>query len=252
MIPTNDYLPMPDEPPAVDDRTLDLLVDGELSPAARRELLIQLDRVPDGWRRCALAFLEAQSWREEFGSLSCPAASRPIAPAVRPAGRRYLTRRNLGTAAAMAASFLLALVLSFQMRYGWDSPAPPAVSGPATVASTQGDGPATSQYSPETDAPRQPTGGSRASSPWETVSLPVSRGASPLELPAQERNAVDETWWQHFPSAIPPEMIQALQQSGHQVDLRRQWMPFPMKDGRRLVVPVDEVDVHYVGSSTYQ
>lgn len=252
MIPTNDYLPTPDEPPAVDDRTLDLLVDGELSPAARRKLLIQLDRIPDGWRRCALAFLEAQSWREEFGSLSRPAAPLPIAPAVRPASRRYLTRRNLGTAAAMAASFLLALVLSFQMRYRWDSPAPPAVPGPATMAGNQGDGSATPAYAHETEAPSRPTGWDQAGRPWETVSLPVSRGASALELPAQERNAADETWWRHFPSAIPPEMVHALQQSGHQVDLRRQWMPFPMKDGRRLVVPVDEVDVHYVGTPTYQ
>ena len=45
---------------------IDLLIDGELSPEARRELLARLDESPDGWRRLALAFLEAQSWRESF------------------------------------------------------------------------------------------------------------------------------------------------------------------------------------------
>ena len=194
MIPTNDYLPMPDEPPAVDDRTLDLLVDGELSPAARRELLIQLDRVPDGWRRCALAFLEAQSWREEFGSLSCPAASRPIAPAVRPAGRRYLTRRNLGTAAAMA-SFLLALVLSFQMRYGWDSPrrAVPAHDGGGTQGGRQ-------RHSiPETDAP--PADWRSPQSLGNRVAACQPRIAAGVAGPGAECCRRD--LWQHFLGVLP-------------------------------------------------
>ena len=34
-----------------EDHQLDLLVDGELSEEARRALLTQLDRQPDGWRR---------------------------------------------------------------------------------------------------------------------------------------------------------------------------------------------------------
>ena len=59
---------------------IDLLVDGALSDSDRRELLSSLDGSPGGWRRCALAFLEAQAWREAFaeteqvGSLPCPSA----------------------------------------------------------------------------------------------------------------------------------------------------------------------------------
>lgn len=251
MIPDNDYLPTPDELPALDDQTLDLLVDGELPPDARQRLLTQLDRVPDGWRRCALAFLEAQSWREEFRSLPRQVEPQPAAPPVRPARRRFLAARNLGTAAAMAASFLLALGLSFLARQGWNSPVPPEMSGQVTQVDTMSK-PDASERAGETAMPSPSTEWRQAGGPWETVSLPVSRGAAPLELPARQRDAVDETWWRHLPSAIPPEVLQALQQSGHQVDLRRQLMPFPMKDGRRLVVPVDQVDVHYVGAPTYQ
>jgi len=50
-----------------DQRLLDMLVDGELADDQRRELLVRLNETPDGWRRCALAFLEAQSWRREMG-----------------------------------------------------------------------------------------------------------------------------------------------------------------------------------------
>ena len=41
-------------------RLIDRLVDGELSEHERRTLLESLDTTPDGWRRCALTFLEAQ------------------------------------------------------------------------------------------------------------------------------------------------------------------------------------------------
>jgi hypothetical protein len=50
----------------IDERLLDRLVDGELLPEERRELLAAVETQPGGWRRCALAFLEAQTWRQEM------------------------------------------------------------------------------------------------------------------------------------------------------------------------------------------
>jgi hypothetical protein len=58
---------------------LDRLVDGELGPSQRRELLAALDDEPGAWRRCALAFLEAQSWRRGCRQLAAePAAAGPV------------------------------------------------------------------------------------------------------------------------------------------------------------------------------
>ena len=45
-----------------DPQVLDRLVDGELADGDRRTVLESLERQPDGWRQCALAFLEAQTW----------------------------------------------------------------------------------------------------------------------------------------------------------------------------------------------
>ncbi|MEX0714030.1 MAG: hypothetical protein WD278_16955, partial [Pirellulales bacterium] len=57
------------EPEPLDQqRLLDLLVDGELDEPRRREVLSWCQRDPEGWRRCALAFLEGQSWRQELGA----------------------------------------------------------------------------------------------------------------------------------------------------------------------------------------
>ena len=56
---------------------LELLADGELDEESRRTLLSRLDRTSDGWRRCALAFLEAQCLGESlergvlFGEPAC-------------------------------------------------------------------------------------------------------------------------------------------------------------------------------------
>ncbi len=59
------------------DRSIDLLIDGELDEGARRILLEKLDAEPDGWRRCALAFLEAQAWQSAVKIAAKP-ASNPV------------------------------------------------------------------------------------------------------------------------------------------------------------------------------
>lgn len=55
------------EPPTPELETLvDLLVDGELPDAERRALLERLDATNGGWKLCAIAFLEAQTFRQAF------------------------------------------------------------------------------------------------------------------------------------------------------------------------------------------
>src|SRR5262245_66209563 len=61
---------MNDNLPLNEDILIDRLVDGELTGDERRQLLESFDKHPEGWRRCALAFLEAQSWREELGQVA--------------------------------------------------------------------------------------------------------------------------------------------------------------------------------------
>lgn len=53
-----------------DQFLLELLVDGELDDPNRRDLLLRLDRLQDGWRCCAIAFLEAQCLKESLGDSS--------------------------------------------------------------------------------------------------------------------------------------------------------------------------------------
>jgi hypothetical protein len=107
---------------ADDERLIDLLVDGELEGAERRRLLERLDSTPDGWRRCATAFLEAQAWRQaivsdELGVAPAPASAgvtAVVASAPNEKGRRVrpLAVRSVLALAATIPLFLLVKKLS--------------------------------------------------------------------------------------------------------------------------------------------
>ena len=84
----------------IDQAALDRLVDGEMDEPSRAALLRALDRQPAGWKRCALAFLEAQAWGEALPATpaahAAPAKSGSPLPAI---------RRVLAVAAAVAVAF---------------------------------------------------------------------------------------------------------------------------------------------------
>ena len=252
--------------PLGDDEALDLLVDGELDEARRRELLLRLEREPDGWRRCALAFLEAQSLSREMKSLvrrpprkdtpkggsqtSEVAATSEVSAGIGQTARRRWLDGRAGTVLAMAASFLIALGLGTLLRDFATRSKSNVVEPGQLVATDPGSGERGIDRTP--GLPPEP----EASGPWQLVNLdmhggPEGAGGS-IQLPACQRDSIDDAWLRSFPQAMPRDVQQALRRSGHRVHQSRQLMPLRMKDGRQLVVPVDQVDVHYVGNQPYQ
>jgi hypothetical protein len=205
------------------DRQFDLLVDGELGEEDRRALLSGLDGEPGGWRRCALAFLEAQAWKREFATLLRP--GEPPAASPRPTASPRSAKSSwwsspAGTVLAMAGSFLIALVLGVHWNNGgaWNSPGLAAV----------------------------------AAKPWQMVTLTAADGRGnpqTFQLPAVQADRLDGAWLRSIPKPVSADLLQAFQDSGHHVDQRRELVPVEMKDGRRLVVPVDQVNIRYVGRS---
>src|SRR5690349_2893812 len=125
---------------------LDLLVDGELDERRRRELLLVLEASPDGWRRCALAFLEAHTWGQALRGRPLELAPPAVAvPAATPA--RVVRRPAWGALLTLAASVALAFAAGHWWRgatpsnshrsdnslVGRSAPAP-APSAPVTSA----------------------------------------------------------------------------------------------------------------------
>lgn len=242
--------PIDEDRPEGDEHRFDLLADGELGEGDRRELLSRLDEEPGGWRRCALAFLEAQSWKEEFGAMAGEPAR---GPAALRATRRLPWGRYLGTLLAMAASFAAALVLGSLLEGFW-GPAVPAGGPRADALAVTGVG-----QTPPAEAGPEENGQSEAGQPPETVSpnvwlveLPGQKGPEGepqvIRLPAIERDRIDQRWLDRSSVAIPLELAEELERFGVRIHRRRELLPYPMEDGRQLVVPVEEVDLHYVGN----
>jgi hypothetical protein len=249
------------ENPNADDTRFDRLVDGELSEEERRELLVGLDGEPGGWRRCALAFLEGQCWKQAVGQVANlppeQVGSLPDSPQVvgLPPRPRSPWPRRAGTVLAMAASFLAALWLvswTRQARFGQGN-VPSGMMRSTDLANARPFGAGPEQF--DGGRANESSPGNLVSSPWRlvTLSTPAS-GSAPgrsLRLPAIERDSLDDDWVRNLPPAIPDEVLQALVRTGHQVQQRRELVPVPLEDGRRLVVPVDQVEVHYTGNRAY-
>lgn len=144
----------------VDPTLLDRLVDGELPEPQRRDLLSTLDGRPEGWRQCALAFLEAQSWCESLGQATSESAQRPatggpglVVPKTDESAGRVAVQlapvsvgvealepasspRHTGTwtrtrSLAMAASFLVTLTAGMILQRVWHDQNVGSALGPA-------------------------------------------------------------------------------------------------------------------------
>ena len=192
-------------------RLLDLLVDGELSDAERCELLAWCEREPDGWRRCALAFLEAQDWSSVLGALAGTSQQGQAATTTQATSTRVLAGskpfwnvRQWGTMLAMAASFVLAFTLGLWVRDVGKAGqiAPPSPPGVNVVSSGQ--------------------------------------------------RADGDEWLPIEPAAVPDDVRQALERLGHHVEQQRRFVPYRLDDGRRMVIPVEQVEVRPVEIGSYQ
>jgi hypothetical protein len=233
------------------DRSLfDRLADGELSEAQRRELLAGLDDEPDGWRRCALAFLESQCLREAFADTERKSPEEELAAAT-PSQITAVSPRpispwagRLGTVMAMAASFLAALWLGTLIIGG----RPSGVSLPG--------GNEAMQLAADKSTPAKSTlPDNTAAGSWRLVSIsgPTldGRPGQSINLPAVERDNIDQQWLDAVPRPMPDEIVKALERTGHEVRQWREVMPVQMNDGRQLVLPVDQIEVRYVGGEAY-
>lgn len=207
------------------------LVDGELSPVEQCELLRSLDSQPDGWRRCALAFLEDQAWRQELTAsqsrskmaaieAACPTtvvqtavqqqlgSQRPGFVTRRPRGNRMSDDgwgKTLVLAATVLAAFLFGLTL--------------------------------------------PTDQTRSLPPQSQIT-----NAQPV-APVDDRRSQpyyvsDSDFWDRD-SAVPLAVQESLRQRGTDVRRQRGLVPMQLPDGRRVTVPYEDVQLVPVRGTSY-
>jgi hypothetical protein len=193
------------------DRLIDRLVDGALPESDRQILLARLDADADGWRRCALAFLEAQAWREALGPVARSAAAEELPPKMARRGFQWVAR--LAVAAGVLGAFAL----------GWLTRGGPALS------------PAPTREAPVvTRRPEAPP-----------AVVPV---ALPVETPGPATLATSD---EPEEPTLPDPVLDDWARQGFQVERRERVVSLGLDDGRRVPVPVSEVRLRYIGDRTY-
>jgi hypothetical protein len=220
-------------PNSVDGASLDRLVDGELPDAERRELLLRLENDPEGWRRCALAFLEDQALRQALGMVARADITPVKAPRVASA-RPVRTGRGWARRATIAASLMASTFAA-----GFGAGALNRADHRLEVAKSDPLGPAATPATAQPEAIRE----------VGTLQLvDGSAGESPPEsFPIRSGPGLDDRWLRSQPPSVPEYLRASWERQGYQVAERRKVVSVELGDGRHVAIPVDEVEVDYVG-----
>ena len=239
-----------------DDVKFDRLVDGELSADEYRALVASLDEEPGGWRRCALAFLEAQALAGEISgvrrgmSLCEDDAQSPLnAPAVAAAPIRNSRPFRLTTILAMAASFLVAFGLGLAMpRWFPGRPgqlAPVGSSPDVTTVATNTDH-ESGGVNQIRHASYKPIGNLQlvVDGPGG-VSTPVG------DVPVYDGQGSAAEWLNDQRPALSPEVLQTLQDRGHKIDRQIEYVPVRLEDGRDVIVPIERYQIRLPSKRPY-
>jgi hypothetical protein len=201
---------------------IDRLASGELDEAARRDLFAWLDREPMHWRRCALALVEARELADALDDWRAEMPPRVI-PLTRASAR---PRLGINAAFALAASLMITFTLGVFARGFWIAPAPLVAQSPS---------PASHPASVETPL----------ESHRDTVKQSEMRpDKSVATIAAAAPNEVRS-------DAVSPYLRSQLERRGYQVISRPAQLPVVLPDGRRLMLPVDQLQLNYVGQRTY-
>lgn len=246
-----------------EDRSFDRLVDGELSPDEYQSLLRSLDRQPDGWKDCALAFLEAQAWEKELGDLRDEATA-TSEEKLQQAPPRPWWMHSGPLVLAMAASFLIAFGLGVWSRQSlWPShhagtsnqlagDARPADEFPGSVAD---DAPSVAPADESQLAENQGSNARQGASPESSQPLGnitlVMEGedGTPrrLEVPVFANSPFRQRLLSGDGSTVDQKVWQAIEEAGHRLHRERTLVPLQLENGQSVVVPVEDVQVVPVG-----
>ncbi len=255
-------------------RRLDLLADEELSPAEERELLAQLDQVPGGWRRCALALLEARSWQRALhdwpvGAPSEPptpsSSQPPPSPAEPPRRSPWHLRESVAWAVVAVSLLVVGFVLGRQFVWpGGDAgrgPAPLVAQQPKGLPVPGGSG--TQAVAVREKAPHAPRRQPRGLAPPDSGPATVPHGLWGWQEVTPEGRLVRRVVAAPPAEGVdgpalrpedvfPPQWLRTLQMLGHRIQVRQHWHSVPAADGTEVLLPQYEIHVVPVRRSGIQ
>jgi hypothetical protein len=222
-------------------RDIDRLVGGDMTKAESRQLVARLDADPDGWKQCALAYLEAQSWRGAFESMvACETEAAP--QSVKATRTLRASRSLMATAAAVVVAFVAGLgaMAAWQARSTDRTPTHDIARDTHPPASGPRKGTATMQVDSKDDDPLllgvvniTSNGETEAAFPLVTTK---DKELVSIELTSNQLSDYDRQLWQR---------------RGYRIEQYRKLVSVALADGSRFRFPVDWVQYRYVGERVY-
>ena len=227
---------------------IDRFVEGELSQPERRALIVRIENEPDGWRRCALAFLEAQSWRKSFRSILSAAAadSAPADVEIQPAATQRPRRvhRLSAVVAVIVVSFVVGMGVGQRWTADGQSVANHKPGLPAPPSTDRGD--ALPPQMPPAESPFAQTVTDDGEFRFVGYVNYGNDDAGAQAVPIISGPGLDDQWLADQPAPLSEYEMRRLESLGWQVQQKRQLMKIQLTDGRTLTVPIDSVRYQFV------
>jgi len=216
------------------DIDLDRLVDGELSTREYKQLLTMLDAQPHLWRRCALAFIEAQALGGELRSLRSAYLAPAVTMTTQDKESALPSRRQPWLIAlAMAASFLIALPLGgYVFAPARQQAAPLIVDAPQAP-------------------PRFPQDAVVNASTSPLGSLRLTTDEGPIDIPYYDMQN-GAKYLRDEQDALEEQLVQSLQSAGHRIERAPTVMPVALDNGTQVYLPVDNYRITPVSNRPVQ
>jgi hypothetical protein len=227
-----------------DDVIFDRLVDGELSASERQRLLESLDSLPEGWRRCAIAFLEAQSWGDDLRHLVRQPVQTIDTNKTPPAARTRSDRTSMRPAAtwfAVAASLLIGFSLALMLR-----------NDRVPIANVSVDPPRNEQFAENVPPPSAQKPNAADGNDAMTLWVRDESGQPQrLRVPLLDASTLDRELGVEFQSGLPADVRSRLQDRGYDVESKRRYAPIWLENGHRMIVPVEDTKIVPVSENVY-
>lgn len=237
------------------DVQLDRLVDGELDEREYRAIVKALDEEPGAWKRCALAFLEAQALRREFQRLCTPGRAQSVPPA--PALRGYRVWSHV-------AAMLLTSAATLFIAFGWmQSKRTPdrkvshvanmpvrneanesAVIKPAAMKKGVYPNPAI------VSAPRPHPSQIAPLGKIKIIEGGDTDAGREIELPVYSVDQQTAATLLESETPVPWEIEKALRNLGYEVRRDRRWAPVAAGE-REVFVPLEQVEIKPIAHRAY-
>ena len=196
----------------------------------------------------ALTFLESQSWRWQLAGLAADAslAATRAMPHAKPNDSPSGAYAKYGAIfLAIAASVLLAFGLGTRFPIESSAPQPSALQSSSSQALASQASETSSQQQVVAASPTVVDQADSVSGP-QTVTLALGGSeddSDEIELQVAEADEEDEGWPEELNSSLPSDLLNELRESGLEVVRTQRLFPIDLSDGRRLVIPVEQVDI---------